>query len=104
LPIYPPPAGEDAFVDCVDVAEELDALRFQLSLCRLDVVDEERNVRRPDVVRQEGLRRLARWALVLQELERRVAEEQADLAQSSAGDADRRAELRPVEPRARLVR
>ena len=42
--------------------------------------------------------------LVLEQLERRVAEQQAHLAQRSAGHADRRAELRPVEPRARLVR
>ena len=46
----------------------------------------------------------ARWALVLEELDRRVAEEQAHLAERGAGNTDCGAELRPLEPRARLVR
>ena len=42
LEVDPSPAGEHALVDDVDVAEELDALRLELGLLRLDVVDEER--------------------------------------------------------------
>src|SRR4051794_35902802 len=41
LEVDPAPAGEDALVDDVHVAVELDALRLELGLRRLDVVDDE---------------------------------------------------------------
>src|SRR6185312_17165764 len=48
--------------------------------------------------------RLAGGAPVLQELERRVPDQQAHLAQGGAGDTDSLAELVAVEPGAGLVR
>ena len=47
---------------------------------------------------------LARRALVLEELERRVSEQQAHLPQRGAGNPDGRTQLLSLEPRAGLVR
>ena len=56
-----------------------------------------------EAVRHERALGLARRALVLQELEHRVPEQQAHLPQRAAGNPDGLPELLPVEPRARLV-
>src|SRR5262249_44423273 len=90
--------------DDVHVAVERDALRFELGLLGVDVLDQKRDMRRSDAVRLQRLGRLARRALVLEELERGVSEEQAYLSQPGTRNAHRGAELRRVEPRARLVR
>ena len=103
LEVDPAPAGEHALVDDVDVAEELDALGLELGLLGVDVVDEEADVGGAEAVRHERPLGLARRALVLQELEHRVAEQQAHLSQRAAGNADGLPEVFAVEPRARLV-
>src|SRR5437667_8365087 len=77
--VHPPPTGEHTLVDDVNRAEELDALSLELRPRRLDVVDEKRHVRGSDVVRHERGRGFAWWALVLEQLERRVSELAADL-------------------------
>lgn len=42
--VHPPPAGEYALVDDVDLTVELDPCRLECCLLRLDVLDEEGDV------------------------------------------------------------
>src|SRR4051794_1160511 len=79
LEVDPPPAGEHTFVDGVHRAVEADAPPLELGLLRFDVVDEEGDMRSAAAVRLERLRGLTRRALVLEKLQHRVAEQQADL-------------------------
>src|SRR5437870_5544030 len=64
--VHPPPYGKHTLVDDIDRAVELDALRFELGLLRLDVVDEKGNMGGASVVRLERLRGLAWRVLVFQ--------------------------------------
>ena len=79
-------SGEHTLVYEVHRTVELDAFRLELGLFRLDVVNEEGNVGGSAVVRLEWHRRFARRALVLEEFDGRVPEQQAHLPQGSAGN------------------
>src|SRR6266568_2105262 len=61
--VHPPPSGEHTLVDDIDRAVELDALRLEFGLLRLDVVDEEGDMGGSSVVRLEWHRGLA-WRIL----------------------------------------